>query len=471
VELPDESCYRALVARDARFDGAFFVGVRSTGIYCRPVCPARTPRPENCRYYRSPAAAEQAGFRPCLRCRPELAPGSAPSDAGSRLGAAVRARIEAGALLEGTVGELAASLEISDRHLRRIIEAEYGATPIALAQTQRLLGARRLLAATDLSITEVALASGFGSVRRFNSLVRARYGQEPSALRDRNRFRRQDDVVCEVAYRPPYDWNGMLAFLAPRACPGVETVTQGLYYRTVAVGHARGWIAVADDPSGSCLTVRVSASLAGALPAVLQRVRRLFDVHASPADIDAQLGELAKGHPGLRVPGAFCGFETALRAILGQQISVRAATTLAGRFAQRFGEPVATILPGLTRLAPTAEPIAEAELEELCALGLPRARAHTIRSLARAAVSGTVSLEIPLDLDRALQRLEAMPGIGPWTVQYVAMRVLAWPDAFPSSDLGIRKALGLQREAEIQKEAERWRPWRAYAAMHLWQRL
>lgn len=472
MELDPNACYQAVLTNDTRFDGLFFVGVSTTGIYCRTVCTARTPGRERCSFYPSAAAAERAGYRPCLRCRPELAPGNARIDAVERLAAVAASRIEDGALTEGRVADLAAELGVSDRHLRRVVEREFGVSPIELAQTQRLLLAKRLLTDTALPVTEIAFASGFASLRRFNALFRERYGLNPTDLRRGHRSSvLSDRLICEIAYRPPFAWEPLRRFLVSHAAQGVEAEDGARYLRTASLGQHRGWITV--EPSGSrhTLQVEVSPSLLPALLPTLARVKHLFDLTAAPEQIAAHLGPLAADCPGLRIPGAFDGFETAVRAILGQQISVRSATTLAGRLTARFGEPIATPFTPLTHLPPTPERLAAAEVEEIIALGIIRARAHTLQTLARAVVDDRIVLKPGADIETSLTALKSLPGIGEWTAQYLAMRVLAWPDAFPHTDLGIAKALGESRPAQILQRAEPWRPWRAYAAMHLWRSL
>lgn len=472
MNLDQECCYQALLAHDPRFDGAFFVAVRSTGVYCRTVCPARTPRRENCAFYPSAAAAERAGYRPCLRCRPELAPGNARVDALGRLAAAALDRIESGLLADAGVAGLADDLGVTDRHLRRIIKAELGVSPIELAQTQRLLLAKRLLTDTALPVTEVAFASGFASVRRFNALFQERYRLSPSQVRrNRRPAGTPDSLRFEVTYRPPFDWDSLLLFLAQRASQGVEVIAGGVYRRTVHSGKCAGWIQVQRHTVRSTLVVELSASLAGSVMPVLAGVKRLFDLSAEPQRISEHLGELAVRLPGLRVPGAFDGFETTVRAILGQQVSVKAASTLAGRLAARFGDPIEGAAEGLTHLSPSPVAIARVEVEQLTALGLTTARAHCVLALARAVAEGRVSLEPQPDVEAAMARLQELPGIGAWTAHYVAMRVFAWPDAFPHHDLGIRKAMGKPTPRQVLQLAEHWRPWRAYAAMHLWKSL
>ena len=474
--LDPDSCYRALKTHDARFDGRFFVGVSSTRIYCRPVCTVKTPRRENCTFYASASAAEEAGYRPCLRCRPELAPGNAPIDAVGRLAQATASCIEDGLLDEAGVDELAERLRVSDRHLRRVFHSEFGVSPLRFAQTQRLLLAKRLLADTGLSVTEVAFASGFSSLRRFNTLFKERYRLRPSQLRQaRGRSFPAGLLTFELAYRPPLDWEGMLSFLAARAIPGVEAVAGRRYQRTVCVAARgsihRGWITVAAVAGKPTLRLDMSASLAKAVPPVLAGIKRLFDLGCDPTDIASHLGELAATNPGMRVPGAFDGFEMAVRAILGQQITVKAATTLAGRFAAALGDPIETPHASLTRVFPAAATVARARVGDLAALGIVRTRAEAVRNLARAVSDGSLRLDPGADVEPTLEKLMAIPGIGPWTAQYLAMRALGWPDAFPDGDAGVMKALRTKSAKRALEISARWRPWRAYAVMHLWRSL
>ncbi|MGD9720500.1 MAG: AlkA N-terminal domain-containing protein [Pirellulales bacterium] len=479
MTLNDDACYRVLSTRDARFDGVFFIGVTTTGIYCRPVCPARTPRRDRCRFFASAALAESAGFRPCLRCRPELAPGHAPMDSVSRTARLAAAKIEAGALRDGgSLEKLARQLGISSRQLRRVVQREYGVTPIQLAQTGRLLLAKQLLAESTLPMVAVAGAAGFESVRRFNALFRQHYGLTPTRMRrGTSKSIAQDCVRLSLGYRPPLAWQEMLRFLAARATPGVEAIDGDAYLRTIALTGRQGWIRVAPVAGRNVLSVELSTSLLPVLSAVLPRVKRQFDLAARPDVIAAslaahpRLASLVRHTPGLRVPGAFDGVELAVRAILGQQISVRAATTLAGRLAAAYGEPIETPFAGLSRLAPPAETLARARTASLAKLGLRTAIAESIRALASAAVKGYVCLEPGCDPESTVAALVECPGIGPWTAQYVAMRALGWPDAFPDGDLGLVKASGETSARALRGVAEAWRPWRAYAAMYLWESL
>ncbi|MEO0535524.1 MAG: DNA-3-methyladenine glycosylase 2 [Cyanobacteria bacterium P01_A01_bin.123] len=468
--LTDDQYYQAILSRDRRFDGIFFVGVSSTHIYCRNVCTVKHPRRENCTFYPSAAAAEQAGYRPCLRCRPELAPGQAKIDAVSRLAAAAVSQIEDGALTEQSVSELADSLGISDRHLRRVLQQEFGVSPIQLAQTQRLLLAKRLLTDSNLSIADVAFASGFSSVRRFNALFQKRYRLNPTALRKATNLP-QDTLRCELAYRPPLDWQAMLGFLQSRAIAGVELIANNRYQRTVQLGKYQGWIQVSPIPKQNKLQVELSASLVAAILPVLTRVKALFDLPADPVQIADHLGEMAVSFPGLRVPGAFNGFEVAVRAILGQQVSVKAASTLMTRLVKQFGTPLQTPIAGLTHLTPTPAQLAPLAPQGLAELGILPKRAASILAIAQAITHGDLQLNTYSDIETTIAHLKTFPGIGDWTAQYIAMRVLAYPDAFPHSDLWLRRALAVEKPTQVLRIAEAWRPWRAYAAMHLWKSL
>jgi AraC family transcriptional regulator of adaptative response / DNA-3-methyladenine glycosylase II len=479
--LDSDQCYRALVSHDARFDGRFFVGVETTGIYCRPVCTARTPLRHNCSFFPSAAAAEAKGYRPCLRCRPELAPGYAAVDANRRLAQSAARLIEDGRLQDASLADIAGELRVTDRHLRRVFQQEFGVAPVEYAQTQRLLLAKRLLTDTDMAVLDVAMASGFASLRRFNDLFRTRYRMTPGELR-RARARRTpvEKLAFDLAYRPPYDWAWMLAFLQKRAIAGVESIDARRYRRTLRLGpgpsphggrgDAAGWIEVSPSSRKAALRVVASASLATAIPAVLARVKSLFDLACRPDEIAAALGPLAAANPGIRLPGAMDGFEVAVRGILGQQVTVKAATTIAGRFARAFGEPLATPHPGLDTLFPTAERIASLSEGEVARHGIIASRARAIIALARAVREGSLRLDPSADVDSTLAALNALPGVGPWTAHYVAMRALAWPDAFPHPDVAALKAMRLTG-ARALEAAERWRPWRGYALMHLWKSL
>lgn len=477
MELLDaQSCYRALRAHDSRFDGRFFVAVTSTRIYCRPICTVNPPKRENCRFYSTAAEAEANGFRPCLRCRPELAPGNSILESSGLLARAAATLVDNGFLDETRLPALATHLGVTDRHLRRIFQAEFGVTPVEYAQTQRLLAAKRLLTDTSLPVTEVAFASGFASLRRFNALFRERYRLRPSDIRKRPAKNDTPDTLqFTLSYRPPYPWSSVLAFLAARAVAGVENVADGRYVRSVAIdsGHSahRGSIEVTHLPAKSALAVRIAASLSRVVPVILARLKRLFDLNCDPAEIHAVLGSTLGITAGLRVPGAFEPFEMATRGILGQQVTVKAATTIAGRLAARFGESIDTPFPSVTHTFPTSAILAECSPATLRKLGLTTARAATIIALARAVETGTIRLDASADVERTIVALQELPGIGEWTAQYIAMRALAWPDAFPHTDLGVKKALGQTSHQQVLALAEHWKPWRAYATIHLWQSL
>ena len=475
MTLDSATCYRALRSRDARFDGRFFVAVSSTRIYCRPVCTVKPPRRENCRFYPSAAAAESAGYRPCLRCRPELAPGNASVDATTRVAQAAASLIEDRTLDAQGLEAVASRLGITDRHLRRAFGAEFGVSPIEFAQTQRLLLAKRLLTDTSLPVTEIAFASDFGSLRRFNALFKQRYRLQPGQLRRRMRAAaapESDALHFELSFRPPYDWPAVGAFLGARAIAGVEALEEGCYRRTVRVAQEGkeylGWVEIAPSSKKPALRVAVSASLARVLPPVLSRVKALMDLACNPTEVSQALGELAQHRPGMRVPGAFDGFEVAVRAILGQQVSVAAARTLAGRFALALGDPLETPFGSLTIVFPSADRVAGTTSGRIQRLGMPGTRARTVLALARAVAHGKLALMPNADIEATLGQLRALPGVGEWTAQYIAMRALAWPDAFPHTDLGVMKALGKRDPRRVLEAGEAWRPWRAYAVMHLW---
>ncbi len=477
--LDGDICYSALLASDRRFDGLFFVGISTTGIYCRPICPAKKARRKSCTFYVSAAAAENAGYRPCLRCRPERAPTVAPYEARSAIVSGIVARIQEGCLNgDADVDCLSADFDLSARQLRRIVREVTGASPIQLAQTSRLLLAKQLLTETKLPITQVAFASGYSSVRRFNESFALHYRMPPSRLRMRaGEAQTNGSLALHLSFRPPLAWDALLKFIEHRAIAGVDCVEEGCYRRTVSISEHVGWVEVTMHENGDALIVRVSSTLSPVLQQLLARLRDLFDLHARPDVIDQHLGndalfsKLVDKRPGLRVPGAFNGFELAWRAVLGQQVSVRAASTIANRFVQHFGETVDTPHSELTHLTPTPFAIAAARAEDIAEIGIPLARASSIRSIARLCQAEPTLLCPGSPVQRAFAQLLCLPGIGPWTVAYITMRALHWPDAFPETDLGIRHALGLKRGAEIIKASQPWRPWRAYAAMHLWTQL
>ena len=473
--LQPDICQRAVRARDARFDGIFFVGITTTRVYCRPVCPARVSYPERRRFFDSAASAERAGYRPCLRCRPELAPGRALMDAVPRLARLAAQRIAAGALNGRSVAHLAAELGVSERHLRRALERELGVSPAELAQTHRLLLAKRLLAETSLPVTRIAFASGFQSLRRFNSVFRERYRLSPTALRRAvpsgggdSTDRAGDFVTLTLAYRPPLEWALLLARLARDAVSGVISVDGAKYARAVRLNGRTGAVEATNVPAKSHLEVAVSLSLLPALMPLLARLRHLFDLDAEPAVVDAHLAQhgLARSvrrHPGVRIPGAIDGFEIALRSLLDQEDEA-----LMERVVDRLGETVETGIPRLSRLGPTAERVAQGGPSALTALGVSRPRAEAVAVVARTLAGGAVRLQPGSDVVATHRALLEMDGVGERLATMIVMRALYWPDAFPTADPALQRAAGTAGRRELREHAERWRPWRAYAAQHLW---
>lgn len=483
-DLDHEVCYKALKAHDARFDGRIFVGVSSTGIYCRPICTARLPKSENCTFFRSAASAEAAGYRPCLKCRPELAPGLSPIESSARLARRVAAVLEGGDLdgSGNSLGSLARTFSVSERHLRRVFVEAYGVPPVQYLQTVRLLLSKSLLTDTDLSITEVAMAAGFGSLRRFNDLFRQHYKLSPSDLR-KLKSKSTTGITLFLGYRPPYQWETFLDFLSTRAIPGVESVDGQAYRRTAEIKKGatiyRGWFEVVDCAAKHALSVTLSPSLLPVLPQILARVRRLFDVACDPHEIAQSLQSLDQILPGthllgVRLPGCFEPFEMSVRAVLGQQVTVKAARTLAMRMASAFGTPIETPYQDLNVTFPDPERICALEqpvADHLGPLGITGARARCIRGLAEAMLDGQVSFAHSADPEIEMNKLLALPGFGPWTVEYIGMRAFGWPDAFPHTDYGVKKALVGRTPAEILQLSQQWRPWRSYATMLLWRSL
>lgn len=490
MHLDHATCRRARLARDARFDGCFFVAVRTTGIFCRPICPAVAPRERNVTYFPTAAAAAEAGYRACLRCRPECAPGT-PAWAGASTTIARALRLIGDPPPDGRLVEhLSSRLGIGSRHLRRLFLEHLGASPIAVVQTRRLLSAKHLIDQTELPLTTVAMAAGFGSVRRFNAAFLASYGCSPTALRrgPRGTERGESEAAAaataspryslQLRYRPPFDWSALTAFLAPRATPGVESVTGATYRRSIEIGGQAGWLALAPD-EGEALRLDIEFPEAAQLLRIVARVRRMGDLDADPRAIDAHLAAdrtlrpLLRRCPGLRVPGAWDGFELGVRAILGQQVSVKAATALAGRLVARFGRPLPPVsgaggregagVP--SRLFPSPAALAEADV---AVIGMPEARAEAIRAFARQVACGQIVFDGSLDPALVRERLRQVPGIGEWTTEYIALRALGDPDAFPAGDLGLLRATGAKTVRELRDRAEAWRPWRGYAALHLW---
>jgi AraC family transcriptional regulator of adaptative response / DNA-3-methyladenine glycosylase II len=482
MDLDHDACYRAISTRDVRFDGRLFTGVKTTGIYCRPVCPGRIPKRENVLFYSSAAAAQEAGFRPCLRCRPETAPELAAWRGTSNTVSRALLLIEMGALDEDDVEGLATRVGVGERQLRRLFRVHIGASPIAVAQTRRVLLAKQLIHETNLPIAEVALAAGFGSIRRFNETFLGLFGRPPRTLRRSGAAALSSASTGEVTillrYRPPYDWPAMLAFLAVRAIPGIEVVSNQGYMRTIDIDGTHGIVSVRPAEKNA-LRVVVRFPRLSALPTIIARLRRVFDLGADPQAIGAQLAEdpalapLVAARPGLRVPGAWDGFELAMRAVLGQQITVAAAIGLAGKLVARCGEPLASASAapgGLTHVFPRPERVAATDLS---ILGMPRSRAVALSSLAAAVIANPRIFGAGRSLEDAIAELRTLSGIGEWTAQYIAMRELREPDAFPAADVGLMRAMtdaeGRRPNArELLARAERWRPWRAYAAQHLW---
>ncbi|KTT27777.1 AlkA N-terminal domain-containing protein [Pseudacidovorax intermedius] len=490
ADTDGDACYLALKTRDARFDGAFFTAVMSTGIYCRPVCRVRVPRRENCRFYRHAAQAEAAGFRPCLRCRPELAPraGGAPAwstEDASHILARQAARLmdepelwaavdtDAEAQPAPVVARIAERLGVSDRHLRRLFEAEFGVSPLQYLQTRRLLAAKQLLADTRLPVAEVARASGFGSVRRFQAAFGEHYGLNPREMRrageGRSAAAGEAGLTVRLGYRPPYDLATLQAFFTRRVLAGMETVdAQGRIARTLRIGAHAGWLMLQFDAEAAQVRLTLAESLAPVLPILASRVRALLDLDADPAAIHAVLGPHFPAAQGLRVPGTLDGFELAVRAVLGQQITVAAARTLGSRLVQALGEPIATPIDGLDRLFPTPVALAAADGDLLGRLGLVRQRQAALRALAEAVLDGRLALHAGAEPQRTCAALQALPGIGAWTAQYIAMRALRWPDAFPAGDIALQKALGVTQARAAEAASQAWRPWRSYAVLAAW---
>ncbi|NRF67156.1 helix-turn-helix domain-containing protein [Aquincola sp. S2] len=480
MTLHDDAAYRALTTHDARFDGRLFVGVTSTGIYCRPVCRVRTPRRENCRFFPNAAQAESNGFRPCLRCRPELAPGLSLTDSSQVLAQQAALMLESAAHegLDPPLPAVAARLGVTDRHLRRIFAQAHGVTPIDYLTTQRLLLAKRLLTDTVLPVTQVALASGFASLRRFNAAFVERYRMSPSALRrDRGEAAPPPapagPTSLRLAYRPPYDIDGVVRFFANRAIAGVEAVDGLALRRTLAVEHRAqaltGWVEARFVPARHEVQLVIAPALLPALGAVVQRMRQCLDLDADPAQIDPVLAAVPGAlREGIRLPGAADAFESAVRVILGQQVTVAAARTLTRRLVERFGMPVETPFAGLDRLFPSARIVAEADPEVIGKLGIVRQRVRALQALAAAVAEGRIELHRAAPLQPTLEALQALPGIGDWSAQLIAMRALAWPDAWPATDIGILNALGTRDARLAAQQSEAWRPWRAYAVMKLW---
>lgn len=479
MNLNPDACYRAVCSRDARFDGRFFTGVKTTGIYCRPICPARTPQLKNVVFFPTAAAAQEAGFRPCLRCRPEAAPDFAAWRGASDTVSRALAMIELGALDEADVGALADRLAVGERQLRRLFRQHLGASPVAVAQTRRVLLARQLIQETRLPMTEIAFAAGFGSIRRFNETFLALYGRPAGDLRGTRQpdvpVGSKGEITLLLRYSPPYDWPAVLEFLRLRAIPGVEEVRENLYRRSIQLDGAQGVVTVRPG-AADALRVTVRFPKLATLPAIIARIRRVFDLATDPIPIvahlagDPILAPVVKARPGLRVPGAWDGFELAMRAVLGQQITVVAAVRLAGKLVAAYGEPLSEPDGALTHAFPQPSALAPVDL---AVLGMPRSRAAYLSAVAAAVVADPGLFDATQSLDDAVQKLKSIRGVGEWTAQYIALRQLREPDAFPAADVGLMRAMGtldgeVWTAARLLEHAEAWRPWRAYAAQHLW---
>ncbi len=481
--MQHEHFYQAMVSHDNRFDGHFYIGVSSTGVYCRPICRVRTPKRENCTFYPTAAQAETAGFRPCLKCRPELSPQIQDNTLQQNLLISSIIQLEDQGDIDFSISALAKHLNITQRHLHRLALEQLGTTPSHFMLTRRLLRAKKLLTETPLSVTTIALISGFGSLRSFNTHFKDRYKLTPSSLRKSPSTQKssaqsppETTVQLLLQYRPPYDWSQLITFLQQRTIQGVEHVEEQSYIRTVGLSVKgeiySGWLQIQPHKNkDNTLIVELSESLAAIIPLLLRKLEHQFDLHAEPSLISNQLGSLAINNPGIRLPGSFDGFEMSVRAILGQQITVKAAHTLAGRFAHAFGKSIITPFENLAIQFPSAKVVAELSIDQVASLGIISKRAQTIISLAKGITKGEISLQPTAHPEQSIAALEKLAGIGPWTAHYIAMRALHWPDAFPHTDLGVMKALQEKRPKQTLFLAEKWRPWRAYAVMHLWNSL
>lgn len=473
--------YRAVCARDARFDGVFFTGVKTTGIYCRPICSAKTPKESSCNFYANAAAAEAAGFRPCLRCRPELA----PYDVQENLAYAILKRMEQVGADGVSLAQLAQQVGLSERQMRRVMVDTFGVPPIALLQTQRLLFAKKLLQETHLSVQEIAYAAGFSSVRRLNALFLSQYKKTPSSLRQASNKENGAWLELKLAYRPPLAWTELLRYLHGRAMPGIEWINLneqgGSYARTLQFGEQVGCVHVFNDAERAHLKLRISTHLHAHVRTILASLRHLFDLDANPLVIQAHLAQtphLAQQiarTPGLRLPGCVSPFELAIRTIIGQQVSVAGATTVMARLIAAFGHPIETELEHLHYVFPSPEQLSQVDIGAIAAIGMPFKRAQTIVSFAQFVAQGGFQIPVGLPLQDFIHRLCELPGIGPWTAQYIAMRAFRYPNAFPAGDLGLQKAAADEQvrltEKQLEQRSQAWAPWRSYAAILLWQSL
>jgi AraC family transcriptional regulator, regulatory protein of adaptative response / DNA-3-methyladenine glycosylase II len=479
LELDPAFCWQAVYSRDQRFDGRFFAGITTTGVYCRSICPASFGAPHNVRWFQSAAAAEAAGFRACKRCRPDTSPGSSAWFGTWAVVSHAVKLISQGALNQGNLEQLAERVGIGSRHLRRLFHRHLGASPLAIARSHRVQVARSLIVETDLPVRQIASCTGFASIRQFNHSVKTTFGDSPRSLRRLHRTSQPGDpragIVVHLPYRAPFDWPSLIRFLASRLTPGVEAVEGGCYRRTIEIAGVIGAIEVSDEPSESRLAMRVTLPSYDGLMEVVQRATRLFDLGADALHIGRHLGReatlagMVAERPGLRVPGVWDGFELAVRAVLGQRLTVVDPPALVERLVQAFGEPVDVPAPGLSRLFPKAGILADANLADL---GVPRQRAETIASLARAVLARKVTFDGYRGSQGIFAELRLVSNLDENVMSYIAMRSVGEPDVFPYADLGLRRALGAGRRvasaAEVLSSFEKFRPWRAYAAMHLW---
>ncbi len=475
--------YTAFKAKDTRFDGRFFVGISSTGIYCRPICRARQPKEENCIFFSTAAEAEQAGYRPCLLCRPELAPGTSIMDASPVLARRAARIIEENCGNGESLNEIAKQLGYTDRHLRRVFMAEYNVSPVQYLQTCRLLHAKNLLTDTNLNVIDIAMASGFGSLRRFNEAFKDHYKLNPTDLRKRmsKEKRESSDITVYLGYRPPYRWNEMLRFLDGRSIPGIDFVKDDMYWRTVYIINRKkedyyGWLKVKNDTVRNALGLTISESLLPVLPQIIGKIKNMFDLYCEPETVYQAISSMNNIHPelcmhGTRLPGCFDPFEMSIRAILGQQITVKAASTLAGRVVNTFGTLIQTEIDGLTHVFPTPEKLIVLEgspESHLGPLGVIVSRSRAIVALANAFVRKEINFGLCPEPEAEIKKLLSIRGIGSWTAQYIAMRAMAWPDSFLETDAGVKKALPGYSPKELLQIAEQWRPWRSYVTINLW---
>lgn len=483
MELDHDICERARLSRDSRFDGKFFTAVKTTGIFCRCICPAPLAKRENVLYFETAAQALEAGFRPCLRCRPEAAPGSSDWRGSSDLVKRAFGMIRQGFLNESSIEDLAEKLGISTRHLRRLFNDNIGIPPVRIAMYHKVMFAKKLLFETDLNITHIAMASGFGSIRQFNDAFNSTLGISPSRIRkemDSNNVSLQSPLQLQLYYRPPFNWEEILTFMRPRIIPGVEYVWVDKYVRSFRLDeNCHGWFEVRNNPEKNSLMLDISVNRPGKLMNIVQRVRDMFDLDMDPLPVeqvlseDEYLGKIVSEYPGMRIPGTWDPFEFSIRAILGQQVSVKGASTLAGRIADQYGKEFCGEMPGgISRFFPEPGELKDADFSKI---GLTEKRRETLAGFVKAVLDDQVSLDRGQDLDNFIRSFIRLKGIGNWTAHYVAMRALRMPDAFPHTDLGIKKALSRNGEipgpSEILKIAERWRPWWAYGALYLWKKL